>query len=59
MYYRLHYALLRKRSNKGEEIMSYDIATWIAAFFLIVPALMYAAVVVHDIKKREQKEKKS
>ena len=39
--------------------MSNELATWIATLFLIVPALMYAALVIHDMKKREQKEKKS
>ena len=39
--------------------MKYEIATWIAAFFLIVPALLYAGMVVNDMKKREKKEKKS
>ena len=31
--------------------MKYETATWIAAFFLIVPALMYAALVIYDLKK--------
>ena len=35
--------------------MRYEIATWIAALFLIVPALMYAAMVIRDIKKKEKK----
>ena len=30
-----------------------------AFLILIVPALLYAAMVVHDMKKREKKEKKS
>jgi hypothetical protein len=39
--------------------MKYEVATWIAALFLIVPALLYAAMVVNDMNKREKKEKKS
>lgn len=39
--------------------MKYEIATWIAALFLVVPALLYAAMAMHDLKKNEQKEKKS
>ena len=52
-------ALFRPACCKGEGIMSNELATWLVSLFLIVPALMYAALVVHDIKKREQKEKKS
>lgn len=39
--------------------MKYEVATWIAALFLIIPTLLYAAMVVNDMKKREKKEKKS
>ena len=39
--------------------MASELEAFIGSLFLIVPALMYAALVIHDMKKREQKEKKS
>lgn len=39
--------------------MNEDLALWLATLVLILPALMYAALVIHDMKKREHKEKKS
>ena len=39
--------------------MSNEIQGWIAVFFLVVPALIYAAIAVHDANKTNQKEKKS
>ena len=38
--------------------MAGEFEAFIGSLFLIVPALMYAALVIHDMKKREQKEKK-
>ena len=35
--------------------MSYETATWIAALFLIVPALLYAYIAVKDANKTEKK----
>lgn len=40
-------------------MMNNEIQGWIAVLFLVIPALLYAALVIHDMKKREQKEKKS
>jgi hypothetical protein len=39
--------------------MSNELATWLLSLFLIVPALMYAALVIYDMKETEKKEKKS
>ena len=59
MCIRLHFTLLRKRSFEGEKVMNDELALWLLSLFIIVPALMYAALVIYDMKKREQKEKKS
>lgn len=39
--------------------MAGEFEAFIASLFLIVPALMYAALVIHDINKRSKKEKRS
>ncbi len=35
--------------------MSNDLALWVGLLFLIVPALLYAAIVIRDMKKEEKK----
>ena len=39
--------------------MNHEFATFLLSLFLIVPALLYGAMVINDMKKREKKEKKS
>ena len=39
--------------------MASEFEAFLISLFLIVPALLYAAMVVNDMKKREKKEKKS
>ena len=38
--------------------MPYEVATWISALLLIIPALLYAYIALKDAKQ-QQKEKKS